>query len=247
MKLRELKPGFKPSLSTEKLIVMPNGLWAVVPIKTIQDAKQRLVGVLNDIERQELFRAMVEDVLEALSSAKRLAGILVVTSDPEAKLLATRYGARVLIEERNTGHTAASSFGANTLTTEGVSGMLQVPGDLPLLSANDVDMLAEVHGHARGVTIAPSRDKLGSNGVACSPPNLLPLRFGDDSFFPHIERANALGVEPVIVENQGFALDIDTSDDLQAFLSAPVKRRTLRYLIESGIAERFGYAEFQTT
>ena len=121
--------------------------------------------------------------------------------------------------------------------------MLQVPGDLPLLRAGDVDRLIQEHRKAPAVTIAPSQDKLGSNGVACSPPDFLSLHFGDDSFFPHLERAKALGVEPVIVENQGFALDIDTPDDLKAFLRAPIEGRTLRYLIESGVAQRFGFAE----
>lgn len=208
-----------------------------MPIKNIENAKQRLAGCLDASERRDLFRAMIEDVLDALSGSKRLSGILVVTRDPEAERLAQTYGARVLIEERNAGHTAASSFGAKTLAREGVSGMLQVPGDLPLLSAGDIDALIEAHGDAPAVTIAPSRDKLGSNGVACSPPDLLPLRFGDDSFFPHLERARDLGVEPLIVEREGFALDIDRADDLKTFLASPSSTRAYRYLIERGIVD----------
>lgn len=213
-------------------------LWAVLPIKNIGDAKQRLAGCLDEIERQALFGAMIEDVLTALAASRLLAGILVVTRDPKAERLAKRYGARVLVEERNAGHTAASSFGARTLADEGVSGMLQVPGDLPLLSADDIDALIEVHDVAPAVTIAPSRDKLGSNGVACSPPDFLSLRFGDDSFFPYLERARSLGIEPRIVERKGFALDVDTPNDLTAFLASSSATRAYRYLIESGIADR---------
>jgi 2-phospho-L-lactate guanylyltransferase len=209
-----------------------------MPIKNITDAKQRLAGCLRPEERQALFLAMIEDVLEALAASEALTGVLVVTRDPDAERLAVRYGARVLIEERNAGHTAASSFGARTLAAEGVPGMLQTPGDLPLLRPADIDALVQAHGKAPAVTIAPSRDKLGSNGVACSPPDLLPLRFGDDSFFPHLERARALGVEPAIIERQGFALDVDTPDDLRAFLASPSDGRTLRYLVGSGVADR---------
>ncbi|MGI9494336.1 MAG: 2-phospho-L-lactate guanylyltransferase [Geminicoccaceae bacterium] len=215
-----------------------SGLWAILPIKNIEDAKQRLAGFIGKAERQALFRAMIEDVLEALSRSATLSGILVVTRDPEAKRLARIYDARVLIEKRNAGHTAASSFGAETLAREGVAGMLQVPGDLPLLNANDVDALIAAHGEAPAVTIAPSRDKLGSNGVACSPPDLLPLRFGDDSFFPHLKRARDLGIEPRVLERDGFALDVDTPDDLMTFLASPSTTRAYRYLIESGVADR---------
>ncbi len=215
-----------------------SGLWAVMPIKNINQAKQRLADFLSGEERQDLFRAMIEDVLEALSMSRALAGMLVVTRDPEAEQLAARYGAELLIEEHNTGHTAASSLGARTLAEAGAAGMLQVPGDLPLLSADDIDALIATHGEAPAVTIAPSRDKLGSNGVACSPPDLLPLRFGDNSFFPHVARARELGAEPIIVERHGFALDVDTPDDLKTFLETASNGRAHRYLIESGIAER---------
>jgi len=218
--------------------VTQTGIWAVMPIKNIEDAKQRLSACLSQAERQALFRAMIEDVLDALSASETLSGVLVVTRDPEAEQLVRSYGVRILREEQNTGHTAASRFGAETLAREGVSGMLQVPGDLPLLSASDIDALIDVHGDAPAVTIAPSRDKLGSNGVACSPPDFLPLRFGDDSFFPHLQRARDLGVEPRIVEREGFALDVDTPDDLKVFLASPSTIRAYRYLIESGIADR---------
>ena len=88
------------------------------------------------------------------------------------------------------------------------------------------------------MTLAPSRDQRGSNAVACSPPEVLPLRFGEDSYFPHLQRARELGIEPGVVHRRGFALDVDTPDDLLAFLSAPSETRTYDYLVRSGIAER---------
>ena len=92
-----------------------------MPVKDLANAKQRLAGVLDAEERQALFRAMLEDVLSALAATGGLAGILMVTRDPEAQALAARYGARVLVEETNRGHTAASSLGARTLAREGAS------------------------------------------------------------------------------------------------------------------------------
>jgi 2-phospho-L-lactate guanylyltransferase len=50
-----------------------NGIWAVVPVKDIRDAKQRLASVLAPHERAALFRAMLHDVLSALSGAEGLA------------------------------------------------------------------------------------------------------------------------------------------------------------------------------
>jgi 2-phospho-L-lactate guanylyltransferase len=213
-------------------------LWAVVPVKDLQHAKQRLAGVLGEGERRALFRAMLEDVLSALSASEGLAGILVVTRDPDARRLATSYGARVLVEPANRGHTAASTLGAQTLAEEGASGMVQVPADIPLLTPADIGVLLQTHGEAPAVTLAPSRDERGSNAVACSPPDLLPLRFGDDSFVPHLRRARSLGLEPQIVKRQGFGLDVDTPDDLAAFMATPSQTRAYAYLAEAGIAAR---------
>ena len=217
---------------------MDRSLWAVVPVKNLQHAKQRLADVLDASERSGLFTAMLEDVLEALAASVRLTGIVVVTRDPQAKDLAARYGARVLVEPANRGHTAASALGAATLAAEGAAGMVQLPADLPLLTAADIDAVLQAHAQARSITLAPSRDRLGTNAVACSPPDLLPLRFGDDSFYPHLQRARALGIEPEIVERPGLALDIDTPADLIAFLAAPSATRAYAYLMRSGIAAR---------
>ncbi len=209
-----------------------------MPVKDLANAKQRLSGVLSPEERRALFRAMLEDVLSALAASAGLAGFLIVTRDPEAQQVAIHYRARALVEAANLGHTAASTLGAATLAREGVAGMLQLPADIPLVTPADIEVLLRVHGPAPAVTLAPSRDERGSNAVACSPPDLLPLRFGDDSFFPHLQRARALGIEPRIVQRPGLALDIDTPDDLTAFLAEPSPTRTYDYLAESGIAER---------
>ena len=112
-----------------------------------------------------------------------------VTRDPLGQRLAARYGARVLVEEENRGHTAASSLGARTLRQERIGGMVQVPADIPLLTPDDVQALLRVHGQAPAVTLSPSRDERGTNAVVCSPPDLLPLRFGDDSFSAHLRLA----------------------------------------------------------
>jgi 2-phospho-L-lactate guanylyltransferase len=222
----------------ESSIVDRLPLWALVPVKNLQDAKQRLASVLSAGERHALFRAMLEDVLSALSDSPGLAGVVLVTQDAEAQALAARYGARVLEEEENRGHTAASSFGARVLAQEKRAGMLQLPADIPLLTPEDIRALLQIHGSAPAVTLAPSRDQRGSNAVVCSPPDVLRLRFGDDSFFPHLQRARELGIEPGVVHRPGLALDVDTADDLLAFLSTPSGTRTYDYLVGSGIAKR---------
>ena len=203
---------------------------AVVPVKDLGGAKQRLAGVLDQPARTALFRAMLEDVLEALVGAMSLAGIVLITRDEEAIALAQRYGAECLIEPENRGHTAAVELAARALAGRGAGALLQVPGDIPGVTSAEIEAMIAAHAPAPAVTIAPSRDCRGSNAVLCSPPNVFPFRFGDDSFYPHLAAARALGIEPTVVERDGIGLDIDTPNDLEAFLASPSDTRAYRLL-----------------
>ena len=64
------------------------GIWAVIPVKEVEGAKQRLASALSPEERRALATIMLEDVLEAVSAVRELAGVLVVTVDPAATSLA---------------------------------------------------------------------------------------------------------------------------------------------------------------
>ena len=211
---------------------------ALLPVKDFENAKQRLSPLLDARERRELFAAMLEDVLEALAGTASIAGILVVTRHAGARALAERYGATTLGEVMNLGQTSAVTSGARALCAGGAAGMIAVPADIPLVQPEDIDAVLAAHSPAPSITIAPARDDLGSNTVACSPPQVLPFRFGENSFHPHLSRARALGIEPGVVRRPRLALDIDTPADLRAFAAEPSDTRAYRCLEESGILPR---------
>jgi 2-phospho-L-lactate/phosphoenolpyruvate guanylyltransferase len=211
-------------------------IWAVLPVKEFAGAKQRLSPLLTPSQRETLAAAMLEDVLTALAGAD-LAGILVNTLDPLATELAHHFGARVITHDARTGHTGAVAAIARTLTAEGHAGMLVLPGDIPRVTATEINALLTARRPAPSFTIAPAHDELGSNGVLCLPPEAMPLRFGDNSYFPHLDSARRHGIEPTSVPLSGFALDIDHPDDLRAFLRAtpPMETRTLALLRDFGV------------
>ena len=212
-----------------------NGIWAVLPIKDFEQAKQRLAGVLSLVHRQNLFRCMVEDVLTALSQSQRLAGIVIVTRHPDAKALAAKYAAKVVEEPQNNGHTEAVMRGAHALAAKDVAGMIALPGDVPLVTAAEVDEVLAQHGAAPCITISPAHDELGSNAMVCSPPNVMKLRFGDNSYYPHINSARALNIEPNIVHCAGLALDVDHPQDLAVFCRSPSNTKAYRYLADNNL------------
>ena len=189
-------------------------IWAVVPVKDTAAAKQRLIPALPAPQRRELALAMLEDVLAALAEARGLAGRILVTTDASARDLATRYHAECWSDGAAAGHTGAVTAAARRLTALGRGAMLTVPGDIPLVTATEVEELLTAHRPAPSFTIAPSHDELGSNAILMSPPDAVSLRFGDDSFFPHLAAARARGIEPMVVRLSGIALDIDNPTDL---------------------------------
>src|SRR5580693_5481333 len=107
-----------------------SGLWVVVPVKELDQAKQRLAPSLSEAARRALMMAMLEDVLAAITAAPEIVGLLVVTVAAAAQLL----------------------------TGEGRGGMLTVPGDVPLVTPDEIGRLIAAHLPAPSFTIAPSHD-----------------------------------------------------------------------------------------
>jgi 2-phospho-L-lactate/phosphoenolpyruvate guanylyltransferase len=198
---------------------MTADIWAAVPVKEFAGAKQRLSPLLTPGQRQALAMAMLEDVLAALADAA-IAGIMLNTLDPVAGDLARRYGARIITQGARDGHTAAVAAMARVLGEEGREAMLALPGDIPRVTSEEIATVIAAHQLSPSVTIVPAHDERGSNAVLCSPPMVMQLHFGDDSFLPHLAAARALGIEPTIVKLPGIGLDIDQPRDLQAFRRA---------------------------
>ncbi len=219
---------------------MTAGIWAVLPIKEIGGAKQRLGSLLTASQRRDLAITMAEDVLTALAGVRGLAGVMLVTLDPDAAALARRFGARVETEGARDGHTGAVMGATRVLLREGAAGLLQVPGDIPRITAAEVETVLAAHRPAASFTIVPAHDERGSNCVVLTPPDAVPLRFGDDSYFPHLDAARAQGIEPTIVPLPGIGMDIDHPADLARFLRMQprVETRTLAFLEASGIDRR---------
>jgi 2-phospho-L-lactate guanylyltransferase len=210
-------------MSTDQIV-------AVVPVKAIASAKSRLAEAYAPPFRQALARVMLGDVLSALAAVPALEDIVVVTGDAEAAGIARSFGALVSSEAAETGHTGAVMAAAATLAREGRAGLLTLPGDVPGVSADELILLLERHGAAPAFSIVPAHDRRGSNAIVMTPPDAVPLAFGDDSFLPHLAAARRRGLEPNILVLPGLGLDIDNPADLERFLSAAPASRTLAFL-----------------
>jgi len=193
--------------------------WIIVPVKDTRQSKQRLTRVLSAERRQALAHAMLEDVLEEIAPLFELAPAVLVTVDPFAERLAARFGMRTVTDGALDGHTGAVDGARRRMVSEGATGFLTIPADIPLVKTEEIADIIHTHDHVRGFTIAPAEDEMGSNAIACSPSLAVPLRFGENSYFPHLEAARAAGIEPVVRRHIGIATDVDEPADIARLLA----------------------------
>ncbi|MCA3362293.1 MAG: 2-phospho-L-lactate guanylyltransferase [Roseomonas sp.] len=215
--------------------------WVILPVKEMVGAKQRLAPLLSPEERMALMQMMLRDVLAALSAAQGLAGIAVVTLDPWAQALAGAHGARIITEAAREGHTGAVSAAASMLQAEGVAAILTLPGDIPAAQTLEIEALIATASTSPAFIIAPAHDEQGSNAILMAPPDAVKLRFGEDSYFPHLAAARGAGMAPQILRLPGIAMDIDHPADIARFARIPEAEgtQTLAWLNQNGILNRF--------
>ena len=212
--------------------------WAILPIKSMRSAKQRLRTVLTAAERQSLFRAMVSDVLAAIGQSTGLGGLAIVTHDPSVRSLARHADARFIQCDLDQGQSLAVATAAKTLEAEGVTRMVTIPSDVPLLTGPEIDSLCSTLEHKRTMSLAPNRDGTGTNSIACSLPCAIPLSFGESSLTKHLTAARNRGLETRVVRLPGLSLDLDVRSDLVEFLKHDVSTASRTFLLNSGIAHR---------
>jgi 2-phospho-L-lactate/phosphoenolpyruvate guanylyltransferase len=192
-------------------------VFAVVPVKKLSDSKKRLSAVLSPQERRLLVLAMLEDVLEALKSAK-IDETLVVSDDLEMSQFAKKHGASYL-SPADSALNASLEESSDWCIQHGAGAVLVLPADIPLVTAKDVDALAQLGLQRSSVVVSPSWNG-GTNALFQNPPKLIPACFGATSFQKHVQEANCRSLEVRIYGSGGLALDVDSVEDLKKAFEA---------------------------
>jgi 2-phospho-L-lactate guanylyltransferase len=208
----------------------------LVPVKNLADAKQRLSSVLNPEERLALAQAMCEDVLEALARWRRRPPVAVVTSDSFASDLAAHLNFEVVADD-NAGETSAIEMATAVCRARGAESTLVVPADIPLIESSELQKIVD-SAPLGGAVLVPDAAGRGTNAAWRSPSDLFPLRFGNDSFLPHLAAAKATGLPWVVLELPGIARDVDRPDDLRELASASGARRAQKLVRSWNLASR---------
>lgn len=201
----------------------------LVPVKNLANAKQRLSSVLDPEARQELAQAMCSDVLETLAGWPMRPAVAVVTSDQFASDLAAGLGFEILADDVNPGETGAIEMATAICRGAGASHTLVIPADIPLIDVRELQKIVD-SAPPTGAVLVPDAAGRGTNAALRAPADLFPLRFGNDSFLPHLAAAKATGLPCVVLELPGLALDVDRPEDLQELALASGERRSQKLI-----------------
>jgi 2-phospho-L-lactate/phosphoenolpyruvate guanylyltransferase len=208
----------------------------LVPVKNLAHAKQRLAPLLDQPARTELAEAMLFDVLETLSVWRHAAEVSLVSSDPFALELSQQFRFPVIPDDTNRSETDAIEMATRVCESRAVENTLVIPGDIPLIETWELEAILRA-APAEGSVLVPSADGRGTNGVWRRPAGLFPLRFGNESFKPHLFAAHATRMPCVVLHLPGIALDIDRPQDLYQLAAAPGERRSQQLVRQWKIAE----------
>jgi 2-phospho-L-lactate/phosphoenolpyruvate guanylyltransferase len=215
---------------------------AILPVKRFAQAKQRLGVSVADQLRLELARAMVADVLLALSQTPSIELTIVVTCEASLAKSAPEQGALVIPDDAESGQSAAVTLGVRRALADGFERVLCIPGDCPALDQAELETLlaGSPAGGRLEVVVVPDRHGSGTNGLLLTPPDAIAPSFGPDSCERHRELALAAGATWKLEHPSSLLLDIDTSSDLAALRErlAGTDTRASRTRVVLGHAER---------
>lgn len=192
-------------------------IFAVLPVKSPQNAKQRLRGFLSASERETLARILFKQTLAALCRAQGIDQVAVATNDLEVAEHARRSGTMVFSESEQLSHSASADAACLHAMKLGATTVLLVPIDVPLATPADFSQLSAA---ARpGLIVVPSADGTGTNALARTPPDVIESRFGPGSCVAHLDQARSKGVHAEVLRLRGLMFDIDTPEDVAELLS----------------------------
>ncbi len=212
----------------------------LLPIKDLNNAKKRLMGALTPEERFGLAEAMLKDTIRAVQGVRRAEKIFVITNYEPVIGVAAENGWEILREERQNSESDSVDAASRICELRGVTALLRIPLDVPLVQASDIDDLLAIECEEPALVIVPSRDGLGTNAILRMPPALFPSHFGMGSFAKHVGEAERIGARVIFRRSARLEMDVDDEADLLALLKNDLSRtETGRWLRESGVESRY--------
>jgi 2-phospho-L-lactate guanylyltransferase len=200
-----------------------------------------LAALLSPEERARLSVAMLNHVLWELLGTEAIERVLLLTP-PGLQRVWPEHERLLVVDEPPSepgadGLNPALRRAQATAAAERVAKLLIVPGDLPLVDAEDLSILVK-HAIKAAIVVAPDRAETGTNALLLTPPTAIVPSFGEGSFERHQRLAADAGLTVAVVRRPGLALDLDTPADIARLVALRPESRVAGLLRELQVEQR---------
>jgi 2-phospho-L-lactate guanylyltransferase len=181
---------------------------------------------------------MLTDVLTSLQQSCTIDKVVVVSSDPILLELARQLGALTVDEEYPRGLNGAVAVGTEFCLRQGATALLVLLADLPLVKAEDIDLLFRQLSGEPEMILVPCKEGEGTNALLRVPPLVMATCFGGPSLEAHQVAARREGVSCRVIQMPRIAFDLDSVEDLQQFAAHSSQTQTYGVLQDMGVLKR---------
>ncbi len=202
---------------------------AIIPVSRFVHAKTRLSPTLTPLERENLLKSMLIDVIGVLK--QKVSDVVVISSDEDVLEFVDDIGV-VTLKEKGTTDLNGALMQALNWCSKVVDQVLIVPSDVPLMKVEHVDKIIKM-GETADMVIAPAKGG-GTNALLC-PVNDMKMKFGECSFFEHINEAESHNWPYAVFDSFYMSLDVNTAEDLGEIMLHGTDTETRNFLKSSGL------------
>ncbi|MCQ2964527.1 MAG: 2-phospho-L-lactate guanylyltransferase [archaeon] len=210
-------------------------IYAIIPVSQFSNAKTRLSPFLSPEERENLLKAMLKDIANALKPI--VDKIIIISKDDEVLTYARELELTTLIEEdheKTKNLKASDNSGLNLALKQAMKWsrtktrkVIILPSDIPLIGKTNIKLLID-QAKKLDFIIVPSKG--GGTNTLITKPLAIDMKFGEFSFKKHIEEAEKKKLNPMIHDSFYMALDVNTTEDLGEIMIHGNGTETKKYL-----------------
>ena len=202
---------------------------AIIPVSRFTHAKTRLSPTLTPLERENLLKSMLKDVIGVLK--QKVSEVVVISSDEEVLRYVDDMGVVSLKEDGKTDLNGAL-IQAIKWCSKLSEQVLIVPSDVPLMKVEHVDKIIKM-GETADLVIAPAKGG-GTNALLC-PVTDMEMKFGECSFFEHLNVASSHNWQYAVFDSFYMSLDVNTAEDLGEIMLHGLDTATRSFLKSTGL------------
>jgi 2-phospho-L-lactate/phosphoenolpyruvate guanylyltransferase len=213
--------------------------FAIVPVKRFDRAKSRLGMLLNKHERMQLSTLLLKRTVRILESSTSVKKIVLVSSDVYAEKVACMCGAVFLKEKIQCGVNSAVDTADKFCAAAGADATIVLPVDLPLLLPDDIDIVCNAALTENPcIILCPSYKFDGSNILLRKPCNIIKTSYDANSYLMHVLEGIRSDIKTRVLFNSRLMIDIDTVQDITAFLKINKTDKQISGYLKAALARR---------